>query len=453
MPQFAPEREQKELLVAMAIKPEDGNLKLILAHLGALMGFPWDEWAPGVLNKTQMETLLTEGYITYSSGKPELDHSSMDLTLSDEAFAMKEGSVKPLTLPYDWFISKGTNLAKRHTKLPDGTFELKQHHTYVFRLREKLEARLRNSGVIYGQATAKSTVGRVDVLARLIVDGMKTYECFDPQGLKEGSGTMYLEITPITFNVRVKPGTSLSQLRLFYGRPEDVVIHAKELLNTIFRNPDHRDESLTVSLSNAVIGNLKGTPCEGVAFRSKALTKSSKSVQLWTQRQKPDPCEYWEIEVADEFGRLLIQPGTFYILRSKEKLCVPKGVAIYCRASDETMGEMRIHYAGFVHPYFGLYREDKRKGTPLIFEVRGHQVKVSLADQEKMATLIFYRMSEDAPELTDEEKKKEARGYGSQDLKLSKFFGDWPKHLQRISDGTVKNLHQTRRKKNRRARK
>jgi deoxycytidine triphosphate deaminase len=61
----------------------------------------------------------------------------------------------------------------------------------------------------------------------------------------------------------------------------------------------------------------------------------------------------------------------------------------------------------------------------LIFEVRGHQVPVSLADGEKMANLIFYRMSEDAPKLTKNEEKKEAKGYGSQDLKLSKFFADW----------------------------
>jgi dCTP deaminase len=154
----------------------------------------------------------------------------------------------------------------------------------------------------------------------------------------------------------------------------------------------------------------------------------------------PDPIDYWEIEVADKQKRLFIRQDIFYILRSKEKLHVPKGIAIYCRASDETMGEMRIHYAGFVHPYFGLYREDETQGTPLIFEVRGHQVPVSLADGEKMATLIFYRMSEDAPDLSAEQKIKEARGYGSQDLKLSTRFRDWPKHIKRNEDGTVEEL-------------
>ena len=388
------------------------------------MGCPWDGWAPGVLNRDQMGELLTGGYITSSGASPKIGHSSMDLSVADEAYEMEKGSVKPSRSPYDWFISKSTKLAKRHEPLPDGTYELTRQRTYVFRLQEKLGAQLRNAQVIYGQATAKSSVGRVDVLARLIVDGMRTYECFDPEGLKNGTGEMYLEITPITFNVRVKPGTSLSQLRLFYGRPEDVTVRSKELFHTIFRMPDHQDESLTVNLSDAMVGNPYGTSCKGVAFRSKPYRDGQASVPLWKEEKKLNPCDYWDVGIADDLHRLYIEPDRFYILRSKEKLHVPKGIAIYCRASDETMGEMRIHYAGFVHPYFGLYREDDKQGTPLIFEVRGHQVPVSLADEEKMANLIFYRMSEDAPPLTEDEKKDEAKGYGSQDLKLSAFFGD-----------------------------
>jgi dCTP deaminase len=338
-----------------------------------------------------------------------------------------------------WFI-ENRGLAKKIEKTTEGCYELERKHTYVFRLQERLEAALRNGGVIYGQATAKSSVGRVDVLARLIVDGMNTYECFDPAGLKDGSGDMYLEITPITFDVKVKANKSLSQLRFFYGRPEDVEIRAVELFHTVFGDSKHEDGSLTVSLSDATVGDVNGATCKGVAFRSKTSKPDRSHIPLWNcdqEDEKPNPVDYWDIVVADENKRLLIENDVFYILRSKEKLFVPKGIAIYCRASDETMGEMRIHYAGFVHPYFGLYREDETQGTPLIFEVRGHQVRVSLADGEKMASLIFYRMSEDAPGLTAEEEIKEAEGYGSQDLKLSTRFRNWPKHIKRNNDGTV----------------
>jgi deoxycytidine triphosphate deaminase len=68
-----------------------------------------------------------------------------------------------------------------------------------------------------------------------------------------------------------------------------------------------------------------------------------------------------------------------------------------------------------------------------MFEVRGHQVNVRLADGERMANLTFYRMSKDAPE-------PEPSPYEDQILKLSKFFQDWPDRLKTpegAKDGTV----------------
>jgi deoxycytidine triphosphate deaminase len=97
------------------------------------------------------------------------------------------------------------------------------------------------------------------------------------------------------------------------------------------------------------------------------------------------------------------------------------GIAVYCRAIDETIGEMRIHYAGFAHPFFGRERADRQTGTPLIFEVRGHDVKVTLTDGEKMARLIFYRMSEDC-RLPKQKTRRQKSGYENQTLKLSEFF-------------------------------
>jgi dCTP deaminase len=404
------------------------------------MGNPWDEWVPGVLNSRQMSQLLDQGFITYPGKKPDVGHSSMDLTLSDEAYQMSGGSVKPSQRSYSWFIKK-YGLATELPKPENGVYELKRKTTYVFRLQERLDAALYEGG-IYGQATAKSSVGRVDVLARLIVDGMNAYESFDPRGMKNASGHMYLEITPITFNVKVRVGDSLSQLRLFYGSPDDAAIHSEALHRSIFRGSGHRDGNLSVNLEEAVIGDVDGTPCKGVAFRSKKVSSGEIEayIPLWSSRGNdplPNPVEFWDIGVTDHRKRLHIEDDRFYILRSKEKLHVPKGIAIYCRASDETMGEMRIHYAGFVHPFFGLYRKDNSQGTPLIFEVRGHQVPVSLGHGEKLASLVFYRMSEDPADLTDDQIKDEAKDYGSQDLKLSTRFAEWPKHIKLNDDGTV----------------
>lgn len=263
---------------------------------------------------------------------------------------------------------------------------------------------------------------------------MDTYECFKPRYVDSDSfsGEMYLEITPITFDVSVKSGISLSQLRLFYGDPDEAEIKGEELYRAVYSGSKKQDGSLTVDISNVRIGGL-----DAAAFYAEPSKVDRPPVPLWTSNRikspPPDPAKYWKLRQADGMGRLKIESERFYILRSKERICVPPGIAVYCRASDETIGEMRIHYAGFVHPWWGLRRTDGTKGTPLIFEVRGHQVNVSLADGEQMANLIFYRMSQDAP-------KSKPTPYEGQQLQLSKFFSPWPRQLRfarGVEDGGV----------------
>jgi dCTP deaminase len=376
-----------------------------------------------------MKELWDRGLIM-GEGTPDkaLDQSAIDLSLSDDAFKMANGSVKPPgTAAYNWFIEH-EKLAERIYPSHDGNFKLNTKETYVFKLRERLHPSLAD-GQIYGQATAKSSVGRVDVLARLIVDGMDSYEGFIPDGLKRLAGDMYLEITPITFDVIVRAGIPLSQLRLFYGDPRDVEMKGKLLFKRVLHGADQPDGSLSVDLTNEIVGE-----CPVAAFCADSPSPRGQAIPLWEEEsgKKPDPCLHWKFVTSDKNKRLIIERDKFYLLRSKEKISVPPGIAIYCRASDETIGEMRIHYAGFAHPFFGYERDDGAEGTPLIFEVRGHQLNVTLSHGEKMANLTFYRMSVDCD--------KEKSSYQKQSLQLSKFFADWPTKVKVAGDGTVEKL-------------
>jgi len=360
---------------------------------------PWDRWIPGALNRAQVEALRDHGLVTQEGDGLKIQPCSIDLTLSDEAYEMKEGSVKPsCSKSYDTELrSSGSRISGS-----DGTFFLKAKSTYVFRLREELTRNLGAIG-IHGQATAKSSIGRLDVLARLVVDRMDVYEGFGADCLAEGSGKMYLEITPITFNIKVEAGQSLSQLRLFYGAPERSRIEGREVCRTVLRS---EEDVLRLNLDPVDIAG-RGV----LAYRAR---RNESPILISVANGSIDPSKYWEL-VPDDFSRRIqIETDKFYILRSLERLWVPDDVAIYCQASDETIGEMRIHYAGFVHPGFG---QANPEGTPLIFEVRGHQVKASLRHGEKMANLIFYRMSKPDHDKTP---------YDKQELKLSKIFAEWP---------------------------
>jgi dCTP deaminase len=234
---------------------------------------------------------------------------------------------------------------------------------------------------------------------------------------------MYLEVTSMTFPVHVRTGSSLSQLRLFYGHPDQSTMRGEELGRTIGSEHEFR---LRVHLDPVRVGDQ-----DVVAFRAKKL-ESSKAIDLWKGALKPDPCDYWTFCRPNPQRRLRLAEDAFYILRSKERLALPGGVAAYCRAIDETIGEMRIHYAGFVHPWFGRNRADGRTGTPLIFEVRGHDLSVHLLDNEVMARMTIYRMSMDVPKPEEKESI-----YEEQQLDLSGYFGRWPNTLHMDDDGNV----------------
>jgi len=389
-----------------------------------------EQWLPGVLSKRQMKKFVKAGYIDgIESDKEEIyDYSSLDLHLSDKGYRMLKGAVKPcgdLYMP----ILNDHSLAEELRADSNGCFTLKSHSCYVFRLKEKLIPSYYDE-CFYGQATAKSSIGRLDVIARLIVEGMYSYEQMYP--FKENfSGNMFLEVIPISFDICVKEGTSLSQLRLFYGSEKEAIIDNESLIRQILHGSDDGKGFLSVEVKDKVIGGIKVA-----AFRAK---KDIPEYIDLSEKEATDPCKYFCFESVGSEGRLAIKNGEFYILRSKERIALPSGVAVYCRPMDETLGEMRIHYAGFAHPFFGMERKDKQIGTPLIFEVRGHNVDVNLADNEKLARLTFYRMSEEAEKEKKAEKESDNSSgpYDNQDLTLSNLFKKWPDKLKLGEDGAV----------------
>ena len=131
-----------------------------------------------------------------------------------------------------------------------------------------------------------------------------------------------------------------------------------------------------------------------------------------------DPIQFWEPIYRNPRRDLVLNPGEFYILASREKVRIPPEFAAEMVPYDPSVGEFRIHYAGFFDPGFG-YGTDDIKGTRAVLEVRSHEVPFLLEDGQVVGRLVFKRLM-DIPDILY------GVGIGSsyqkQGLALSKHF-------------------------------
>src|SRR5690606_5908648 len=131
-----------------------------------------------------------------------------------------------------------------------------------------------------------------------------------------------------------------------------------------------------------------------------------------------DPAEYWEPIHANPRADLILNPGEFYILGSKERVRVPPSFAAEMVPYDPAMGEFRAHYAGFFDPGFG-YGAGEVQGTRAILEVRSHDVPYLLRDGQAIARLVYEGLTEVPEKLYGEGLPS---SYQDQHLGLAKQF-------------------------------
>jgi len=366
-------------------------------------------WRPGILSPEQLNYLSENDFIRNCDPTKEC---AIDLHLGGLGWQMK-GSIRHLE--GEDIVSLTSKSSYRETLLDLSEKRiLHPKNTYIFQLREEL--RLSDTeGHFHGRATGKSSIGRLDVLTRLMANGSVQYDI-----IKENeTGPLYVEVTPMTFPIIVEEGVSLNQLRLFRGHPDMSLLGEKEieLYGDVLIGGSKGSDKLGLSLNLTPV-DIEGK--EAVAFTQSrdSFDHEQYAIDLTSAGldTKSNPHEFWKVVQPNDPLYIEIKNGRFYILRSTERFKLPKDLGVYCQAITENLGEIRIHYAGFVHPGFGLQRDDG-KGAPLIFEVRGHGIDAFLRHEELMAKLLFYRTSEPVD--------IKPSPYDDQELKLSKYFAEW----------------------------
>ena len=291
---------------------------------------------------------------------------------------------------------------------------LERGHVYLIPLLEELDL----PEHVYAKANPKSSTGRLDVFTRVITDTNQRFDDIRPGY----GGRLYLEIFPRSFTIKVCQGLSLNQLRLFSGTGalDDDGLSELYRMEPLLYGDDNQPLPLSaVHMDGGLFMGVETAAADNGIIGYKAR-KNSDVIDL-KQVGFYDPSDFWE-PIRCVSGRpLILEPEEFYILASKQKVCVPPDYAAELVAYDAGSGELRTHYAGFFDPGFG-YGGGPRRGAKAVLEVRPHDVPFLIEDGQLFCKLRMERTTE-TPEITYGEGL--ASHYQGQALKLSKQFRPW----------------------------
>ena len=334
----------------------------------------------GILPSQRIREFIEHGKVAPETkvDEDQIQPSSLDLRLGTVAYRMQASFLPGL---HSTVESKLADLMMTKIDLTRPTV-FEKGCVYLVPLMERLSL----PSDISGKANPKSTTGRLDIFTRLICDYGTEFERV-PEGYK---GTLYAEVVPRTFTVIVCEGVKLNQLRFIRGcpPPSDTKLEAlddQEIL--VYADQDLPKDAL-IRRGLRISLNLQGDRDRSlIGYRAK---KNAPVIDLLRQNYY-EPDDFWEPIATPKHKTIILNPDDFYILLSKEKLRIPPGYAAEMVAYDPSMGEFRIHYAGFFDPGFGYGASDV-KGAHAVLEVRSHEVPFLIEDGQIVGRLIYERL-------------------------------------------------------------
>ncbi len=364
----------------------------------------------GLLPRQRIRAMLDHKMIlaTTEIDEAQLQPASLDLRLGSRAYRIRASF---LPGPDKRVSDQLAALKYDEIKLDDGAV-LEKGCVYLVELQEHL--RLPDS--IAAVANPKSSTGRLDVFTRLISNSSEVFD-----SVRAGyEGPLFAEISPRSFSLKVRKGSRLNQIRfrrLNSQHEEHFVFHVDDrVLREKHAQRPLMDGDLTLRHGLVLrVGLSNACAAEGIiGYRAQKFTDS---IDI-DNTNAYDVADYWEPIIARDDNRLILDPHQFYILASAERLHIPPDLAAEMVPIDPTMGEFRVHYAGFFDPGFG-YTEHGHPGSRAVLEVRSHEVPFILEDQQIIGRLVFERLSEIPDVLYGQTSSSNYQGQG---LKLSKHF-------------------------------
>ncbi|MBI1206457.1 MAG: 2'-deoxycytidine 5'-triphosphate deaminase [Azospirillum sp.] len=333
------------------------------------------ERSTGILPSQALREAIAAGEIKAAQviGEDQIQPASLDLRVGEVAWRVQASFLPGRRATVQ---EKLDQLVMHRVDLTQGAV-LERHCVYIVPLLESLALRKRCSAA----GNPKSSTGRLDVFARLITDHGEEFD-----RVREGyRGPLYAEISPRTFSILVRTGARLTQLRLRRGSPVFTDTHTRRLNEQIQLIDAERGADSVIDRGVRFTVDTRGDPANGlVGYRARRHTGLIDIEKIGCY----EPLDFWEPLPARPGRGIILDPDQFYILASTEAVTVPADHAAEMLAYDTSVGEFRVHYAGFFDPGFGL-AESGGSGSRAVLEVRSHEVPFLIGDGQVVGRLVY----------------------------------------------------------------
>lgn len=353
-------------------------------------------------NKSIKERLSYRTYPNKPINDSQIQPSSLDLRIGGGYIYNMPSSELPRGSNFEEFLKRRCN--------SDDSFLIPSHFLhrgkiYVVSILEELSL----PNYLCGRTNPKSSSGRNDIHVRVLTEESAEFDKI-PSGYH---GRLWMEIFPRSFDLELREGDSLSQLRIQDAPTTPLSI---EELSYIHRH-------------NGLILNKNGRPLKQSKFEENLkngffpltlnlerrvkgyIAKPNAPKVMWTQRGANWKDYFDEIRL-NRFGEYIIPENAFCIFGTQEILRIP---ANYCAEMIDiktSVGEFRSHYAGFFDPGFT---------GQIVAEVRNLGAPFSFTHGQIIAGVDFFNL-QDTPTRIYGQEGLNTNYQGQRGIKLGKHF-------------------------------
>lgn len=238
---------------------------------------------------------------------------------------------------------------------------------------------------VYGYCNAKSSIGRLGVDARVIVDGVNRYDSI-PRGYE---GDAWIMLSPRHIPIRMDEGSRLVQLRLFNGDTRFTEKLVCRALNSVPGGLIYRKDGTPIRYEDIKSSDFDGSVILGINLEEEISGWEclDNNRPLDIEKRGYNPTDFFRPIYESPEG-VFLSKKRFYIFMTKEQVSVPPHLACEMRPIDERAGSFQVHKAGYIDPGYGYGQNGQGRGRPIVLEVTPYD-DMLVQNEQAIAKICF----------------------------------------------------------------